>query len=175
MSITAYHPCPNRVVERFHRQLKTELITSNDARMCLDNLPLVLLSIRNVIKEDLGCMTSGLVFRTTFMLLGQFVNNHTYTKPTTQFIQNFKQQMDNLLFTPIRTNSQDDSLTKPLTPTYTGPYKVIAKKPKYFTLLIHRKSNCFGEQIKSSSYGFSFYKKQSGNSTMNTNFTYTFR
>lgn len=143
--------------------------------MWLNNLPLVLLPFQNVIKEVLGCMTSELVFRTTLMLLGQFVNNHTYTKPTTQFIQNFKQRMDNLLFTPIRTNFQDDSLTKPLTPTYSGPYKVIAKKLKCFILLIRGKSNCFGEQVKSSLYGFSFYKKQSGSSTTNTNFTYTSR
>ena len=53
---TAYHPCSNGLIERFHRQLKTALTANNNSKTWFDNLPLVLLSIRNVIKEDLGCL-----------------------------------------------------------------------------------------------------------------------
>ena len=50
----AYHPCANGLIERFHRQLKIALTANNNSRTWLENLPLALLSIRNVIKEDLG-------------------------------------------------------------------------------------------------------------------------
>ena len=47
---TAYHPYANGLIERFHRQLKTALTANNNSRTWLENLPLALLSIRNVIK-----------------------------------------------------------------------------------------------------------------------------
>ena len=50
--ITAYHPFAEGLVECFQRQLKAALTAKNDSRTWLENLPLVLLSIRNVMKED---------------------------------------------------------------------------------------------------------------------------
>nr|VZI02459.1 unnamed protein product [Spirometra erinaceieuropaei] len=43
---TAYHPAANRMVERFHRQLKTALRAVEDPENSSDNLPLSFLSIR---------------------------------------------------------------------------------------------------------------------------------
>lgn len=34
ISTTAYHPCANGLVERFHRQLKTALTASDNSRTC---------------------------------------------------------------------------------------------------------------------------------------------
>ena len=69
---TAYHPCANGLIERFHRQLKTALTANNDFKTWFENLPLVLLSIRNVIKEGLGCRASEIVLGTSLTLPGQF-------------------------------------------------------------------------------------------------------
>ena len=71
IKITAYHPCANGLIERFHRQLKTVLTANSDSRTWFENLPLVLLSIRKVIKEDLGCTASEMVFGTSLTLPGQ--------------------------------------------------------------------------------------------------------
>ena len=69
---TAYHPCANGLIERFHRQLKTALTANNNTRTWFENFPLVLLSTSNVIKEDLGCTASEMVFGKSLTLPGQF-------------------------------------------------------------------------------------------------------
>ena len=46
-----------------------QLTANNNSRTWLEKLPLALLSIRNVIKEDLGCTASEMIFGT---LPGQF-------------------------------------------------------------------------------------------------------
>ena len=90
MKTTAYHPCANGLIERFHRQLKIALKANNNSKTWFENLPLVLLSIRNVIKEDLGCTASEMVFGTSLTLPGQFCEkNHFltiyYNVSTTKF------------------------------------------------------------------------------------------
>ena len=61
---TAYHPQANGMVERLHRQLKASL----KARLCgpnwMDELPLVLLGIRTVWREDADCSAADLVYGT---------------------------------------------------------------------------------------------------------------
>ena len=145
---TAYHPCANGLIERFHRQLKTAL-TANNSKTWFDNLLLVLLSIRNVIKEDLGCTASEMVFGTSLTLPGQFCEKNISLQPTTTFVKNFKQKMNDLVYTPTRTQTKElytpkdlhdckyvfirnDAVKKPLCPTYSG-------HPKYFKLAIKGK------------------------------------
>lgn len=82
ISTTAYHPCANGLVEQFHRQLKAALAASNDSRTWLENLSLILLSLRNGVKEDLGCTTAEFVFGSMLTLPGQFVEKHTPSRPT---------------------------------------------------------------------------------------------
>ena len=68
---TAYHPCANGLVERFHRQLKAALMVRSSNTWLLD-LPLVLLGIRSSLKVDLKCSTAELVYGTTLRLPGDF-------------------------------------------------------------------------------------------------------
>ena len=51
---TSYHPASNGMVERFHRQLKAALRTSNSPECWTETLPIVLLGCRSAIKSDLG-------------------------------------------------------------------------------------------------------------------------
>ena len=52
---TAYHPCANGMVERFHRHLKAAFKSSSDSSKWTELLPLILLNIRCTLKQDLQC------------------------------------------------------------------------------------------------------------------------
>eukprot|EP00731_Ephydatia_muelleri_P007558 Em0003g1806a len=68
---TAYHPCANGLVERFHRQLKASLKACRNPSGWVDALPLVLLGLRTALKQDLGCSTAELVYGTTLRVPGE--------------------------------------------------------------------------------------------------------
>ena len=151
---TAYHPCANGLVERFHRSLKTSLSTGSGASNWVDDLPLTLLSLRNTLKEDLGCSSAELVFGTPLALPGEYFNDApTATQPqaTTPFIQELRHKMAQLNYTPPRhqhTQSyvpqqlrncqfvfvRNDSVKRPLTPAYQGPFEVVDRSDKYLTI-----------------------------------------
>ncbi|KAA3670894.1 uncharacterized protein DEA37_0006525 [Paragonimus westermani] len=90
---TAYHPASNGIVERFHRQLKTSLMAQS-TQSWTERLPLTLLSIRSVLKEDIQCSTAELVYGTSLRL-------------------------------PVR---------RSLRPPFDGPFKVISRTDKVFTI-----------------------------------------
>lgn len=71
---TAYHPCANGLVERFHRQLKYAMTAVHNGRTWVDKLPLIMLALRNTIKEYLKCSSADLVFGTSLTLPGQIFN-----------------------------------------------------------------------------------------------------
>ena len=77
---TSFHPQCNGTIEIFHRQLKSSLKAKLSDNNWIDELPLILLGIRSVAKEDIGCSSSELVYGTTLRLPGQFFENST--KPT---------------------------------------------------------------------------------------------
>lgn len=64
----AYHPCANGIVEWFHKQLKTALSTKSNLYNWVNNLPLLLLSIQNVFREDIWTASSKMVFGTSLIL-----------------------------------------------------------------------------------------------------------
>ena len=74
---TAYHPTANGMVERVHRTVKTALRCNDNPSVWYENLGLVLLGIRSMIKEDIGCSSSELTFGTTLRLSGQFFQTMT--------------------------------------------------------------------------------------------------
>ena len=68
---TAYHPISNGMIKRFHRQLKSSLKAYNNPNKWSEILPLILFGIRNILKADLQCTPSQLVYGTTLRLPGQ--------------------------------------------------------------------------------------------------------
>ncbi|CAH8493835.1 unnamed protein product [Dicrocoelium dendriticum] len=150
---TAYHPAANGIVERFHRQLKAALTASQSNSQWSERLPIILLGIRNTIKEDIGCCPAELVFGTTLRLPGEMVLDSRVTGEVdpTSYVTRLRQHFSTIRPTPPRISPRSqqvhpdlrtcpfvlvrvDSVRKPLTPPYEGPFKVVARKEKYFVL-----------------------------------------
>ena len=100
---TAYHPSSNGLVERFHRQLKASLKAQPDPANWSENLPIALLGIRTVLKEDLHCTAAELVYGTTLRLPGEFFNSSglaTTLDPASYVVQ-LKRSMQQLHTSPV--------------------------------------------------------------------------
>lgn len=52
---TVYHAASNGLVERLHRQLNSASMTNAQTENWLEALPMTLLGLRSMAKEDLGC------------------------------------------------------------------------------------------------------------------------
>ena len=151
---TAYHPIANGLVERFHRQLKASLKSYQDPNNWMNSLPLVLLGIRTAVKEDVGCTAAELVYGTTLRLPGEFFdqpksdqlpNQTTYVAqlktamrslqavPTRQ-PQHRQAYIDNSLTTNTHVFVRHDAVRKPLQPPYNGPFRVLKRSSKYYTI-----------------------------------------
>ena len=164
---TSYHPASNGLVERLHRQLKAAIKTHNNTRWT-EVLPLVLLGIRTAIKTDIGCSCAELVFGTALKLPAQFV---APTKPEecidpTNYVHRLKQLMQDLSPTPTRKQQttsrihpelhssshvfvRNDAVRKPLQPPYRGPFAVIRRNDKFFTIDINgKRENVSVDRIK---------------------------
>ena len=155
---TSYHPIANGMVERFHRQLKAALKSHSDPSRWSRNLPLVLLGIRSGIKEDIGCTSAELVYGTTLRLPGSYFT--AVPSPSipsvSEYVEQLKSTMHSLRAAPPRPasrivhvspdlhNSQFvflrvDKVRKPLQSPYDGPYRVIARTAKFYTIDLHEK------------------------------------
>ena len=141
-------------MERFHRQLKAALMSSDNPNSWTISLPLVLLGIQTAIKADLNCTTAELVFGTTLRLPGEFVapiNNDADLDPSS-YVDKLRRLMRELQPTPTRAQQQrssylqndltscthvfvrDDTVRAPLQAPYKGPFLVIERRDKYFVL-----------------------------------------
>ncbi|CAL8072959.1 unnamed protein product [Calicophoron daubneyi] len=148
---TAYHPCANGMIERFHRQLKASLRASSDPSWS-ENVPLALLGVRNTLKMDLRCTPSELVFGTTLRLPGQLVVPPPESAiRQTEFASSLAQRMRQLRPQPPREASnqkvhlppqlstwtlflRNDAVRRPLQAPYTGSFKVLRRTPKHYTI-----------------------------------------
>ena len=155
---TAYHPAANGLVERLHRQLKAALSAVPQTQW-LDALPLVLLGIRSCLKEDLRCTTSELVYGTTLRLPGEFFDSstasaqpvpdpHTYVTRLRSTMQQLRPipashhtsrtpHISKDLATSTHVFIRHDAVRKSLQPPYDGPFEVIERADKFYTVMIN--------------------------------------
>ncbi|KAK4468964.1 hypothetical protein MN116_000100 [Schistosoma mekongi] len=110
---TAYHPQSNGLVERFHQQLKASLSATNIPQWT-EALPLVLLGIRSMVKEDVRCSVAELVYGTTLRLPGEFVE--TASTPTNLDLNSYVNRLTNAIRSvkPVQTRQQStDTFIQP--------------------------------------------------------------
>ena len=151
---TAYHPSANGLVERFHRQLKAAIKCQSHPDRWVDALPWVLLGIRSALKEDLQCTTAELVYGTTLRLPGEFIqpSARNPTSDPANFVTRLKETMSQVQPTQSRKQPQRptylpsslstcthvfvrrDAVKTPLQPPYDGPYRVLDRQHKFYTL-----------------------------------------
>ena len=168
---TSYHPQSNGMVERFHRQLKAALKAQPNPTLWMDALPLVMLGIRTALKEDLSATTAEMVYGTTLRLPGEFFtpSNSQHTLKPTDYVSQLKTHMHLIQPTPPRPISpsqasshvskalatathvfvRHDAVRKPLQAPYDGPYRVLKRDKKFFTLDINgRKDTVSVDRLK---------------------------
>ena len=154
---TAYHRQANGLIKRFHWHLKGALRAHPSSNTWTESLPLVLLGIRTAVKEDLQFSTAELVYGTTLRLPGEFISPSSVLTPSdhSDYVTRLRSFMAELKAKSPRTSGtyqnfihpslsksshvfiRRDSVKRPLQRPYDGPYKVLHRTDKYFTIDIN--------------------------------------
>jgi transposase InsO family protein len=154
---TAYHPQANGMVERSHRQLKNSLRARLAANDWPDHLPWVLLGLHAAPKEDSAVSSAELVFGDKLVLPGEF--NCTADSSPVEFVKKLRSSP----FSPPPTRPltyaqaaaapsaalmaaefvyiKKGGSAPPLSPLYAGPYRVMSRGDKFFTVQIGGKTD----------------------------------
>lgn len=154
---SSYHPQSNGIIERFHRTLKSA-ICSGDSINWIQRLPIILLGLRSTIKEDIGATPAELVYGSTLRLPADFFTPSHKQHTQSEFVKQLRDTMSKLKPTQTSWHTQqklfinkdlnssthafvrNDSIKTSLTPPYNGPFRIITRHDKYYTLEIKGKS-----------------------------------
>ncbi|KAF2345355.1 Reverse transcriptase domain [Trinorchestia longiramus] len=167
-STTAFHPQSNGLIERVHRDLRTALKCLNSRTDWVDHLPMVLLSLRNLYKQDQKATTSEMLYGQSLRLPGDIVNPDVSTSFSPQnqnsYSDRLKRCMTQIRYVAPRPTQTVDKLdpaletcthvyvrvdaVKPaLTRPYEGPFLVTKRTAKYFIIEKHGKQDSWKYSI----------------------------
>ena len=159
---TSYHPQSNGMIWRQHRILQDRLIsraTATGDSSWMSHLPFVLLGLRTSVHEDSACSPSDLLYGAPLRLPGAMLGNDVSAPApsTSDFAARLKQIMSSALPMPVAHHGVPparidkhladsthvfvrlDAVRKPLVPPYEGPFPVLDRSPKTFTVLRREK------------------------------------
>ncbi|XP_036362146.1 uncharacterized protein LOC118765014 [Octopus sinensis] len=148
------------MIERFHRQLKSAIRACPDITNWMEFLPLILLGIRIFAKGDMGHSPAELVYSTPLALPGRMI---TPVPPRdipgpAFYIHRLHAHMSHLspnalhlqktdTYIPLDINQwmyvfiQNDGIPSQICPPYSGPYRVLQRREKYFVVNMNGKPN----------------------------------
>ena len=152
--ITPYHCQANGMVERFNRYLRTALRCHDKSESWFDHLGLALLGMNSSYNEDLKMSRAERLFGKKLRLPSSFFeqtpqvsyNDPDFLKSLLSFFNNREQApinsqksyrktfIDKNLLNCSAVYMRVDRVKKGLEPSFTGPFKVLQKFDKYFTL-----------------------------------------
>lgn len=149
---TSYHPQANGQIERWHRILKNAIKCHTDTNW-VDALPLVLLGLRSAINSDVGYSPAEMTYGTSLQLPGQIISENPVTAYN-NWVSNFCGHMQKIRASEVNRHGdssvyipqdlstcthvflRNDAVSKPLQQPYNGPYPVISRSGKTFTIKI---------------------------------------
>jgi hypothetical protein len=140
---TAYHPQSSGMVERVHRQLKDDLRARGVGPVWHSHLPWVLLGLRAAPKEDSAVSSEELVTGTPLVLPGQLL--HVPDPPRVDVPPPPMRPLSYAAAanTPPAHLAEAEHVymrvggqQKPLAAPYAGPYLVLSKGAKTFTIQV---------------------------------------
>ncbi|UYV84229.1 hypothetical protein LAZ67_X001595, partial [Cordylochernes scorpioides] len=155
---TSYHPQSNGKIERFHRTLKTA-ISSHYYIRWTERLPSVLLGLRSSIYGSSDFSIAQMVFGKIIRLPGEFFQDSQQTRDKDDLIKNLQKDMSSLQPMKSRINRnpnvfihkdlqscshvfiRKNRVKKPLEPAYEGPFRVLKRTVKYFTVMVKGKED----------------------------------
>ena len=126
----------------------------------MDFLPLVLLGIRTALKEDISTTCAEMVYGTTLRLPGEFFapSSPTSLPDPSDFVSKLKSHFNSIRPTPPRETQRHSSLPhglstathvfvrhdgvrKPLQPPYDGPFLVLSRTDKHYTVQLNGRTD----------------------------------
>jgi hypothetical protein len=148
---SAFHPCSNGILERWHRTFKAALRARASSSEWVAHLPLILLHLRATPREDSASSPAEAVFGTQLMLPAQFLDLPSTDESFETFI---KQVMSGFQPVPTRHNNAEqlpldlpeellaaqfvfirrDGPSRPLDRPYDGPYEVVQRSRSVFKI-----------------------------------------
>ncbi|XP_064461876.1 uncharacterized protein LOC135372067 [Ornithodoros turicata] len=151
---TAYHPCSNGLVERLHGQIKTALRCCPDPSSWVDNIPIILLGLRSAVKKDLECSPAELVYGASLHVPGEFLGPPSLgsaplpaasldgIRDAIRAVQptptRLPASISPFVFKDIHTSThvfiRNDATRAPLQPPYQGPFRVLQRTDRHFTV-----------------------------------------
>ncbi len=146
VTTTAYHPQSNGMVERVHRHLKEGLKARGAAADWPQHLPWVLLNIRTALKSDSNISAAEMVYGAALTLPAQpAATEETPTAavdqqragkaiPTRPTLLPPPTDVPRHLATAEMVYVRKGGQPGPLAPPYSGPYSVVTRTPRYFTI-----------------------------------------